>query len=126
MELLLLDTCCLCQSVVCCRVTPRQKAQVVQLVKTNKQTVTLAIGDGANDVSMIKSRSRPAPPRPATAEELREDAGLSPFTECDAGIVSLKKTLGTPSSSAEGARIEVWGVGRGLCPITRNFSIFGF
>jgi len=55
MEQLLLDTCCLCQSVICCRVTPRQKAQVVQLVKYNKQTVTLAIGDGANDVSMIKS-----------------------------------------------------------------------
>jgi len=54
--MLLLDTCCLCLSVICCRVTPLQKAQVVQLVKCNKQTVTLAIGDGANDVSMIKSQ----------------------------------------------------------------------
>lgn len=45
---------CLCQTVICCRVTPLQKAKVVQLVKKYKQAVTLAIGDGANDVSMIK------------------------------------------------------------------------
>jgi len=55
MEMLLLDACTMCQAVICCRVTPLQKAQVVELVKCNKQTVTLAIGDGANDVSMIKS-----------------------------------------------------------------------
>lgn len=34
--------------------TPLQKAQVVELVKKYKKAVTLAIGDGANDVSMIK------------------------------------------------------------------------
>lgn len=44
----------MCQTVICCRVTPLQKAQVVELVKKYKQAVTLAIGDGANDVSMIK------------------------------------------------------------------------
>eukprot|EP01061_Rhynchopus_euleeides_P023404 TRINITY_DN380_c0_g1_i2.p1 TRINITY_DN380_c0_g1~~TRINITY_DN380_c0_g1_i2.p1 ORF type:complete len:1306 (+),score=512.63 TRINITY_DN380_c0_g1_i2:726-4643(+) len=43
-----------CGVVICCRVTPGQKAQVVQLVKRNLDQVTLAIGDGANDVSMIK------------------------------------------------------------------------
>jgi len=32
----------------------------------------------------------------------------------------LKITLGTPSSSAEGARIEVWG-GEGVLALTRNF-----
>ncbi|CAK9050756.1 unnamed protein product [Durusdinium trenchii] len=43
-----------CRSVVCCRVSPKQKADVVDLVKTMDQTaVTLSIGDGANDVSMI-------------------------------------------------------------------------
>jgi hypothetical protein len=42
------------KSVICCRVTPLQKAMVVELIKKNKQAVTLAIGDGANDVSMIK------------------------------------------------------------------------
>ncbi|XP_062405252.1 probable phospholipid-transporting ATPase IM isoform X2 [Sardina pilchardus] len=52
---LLLDTACLCKTVICCRVTPLQKAQVVELVKKHKQAVTLAIGDGANDVSMIKT-----------------------------------------------------------------------
>ncbi|XP_029017518.1 phospholipid-transporting ATPase ID-like [Betta splendens] len=54
MELDFLRTACMCKSVICCRVTPLQKAQVVQLVKKYKQVVTLAIGDGANDVSMIK------------------------------------------------------------------------
>ncbi|XP_041917546.1 probable phospholipid-transporting ATPase IM [Alosa sapidissima] len=55
MQHLLLDTACLCKTVICCRVTPLQKAQVVELVKKQKQAVTLAIGDGANDVSMIKT-----------------------------------------------------------------------
>uniref|UniRef100_A0A3Q2Y9N2 Phospholipid-transporting ATPase n=1 Tax=Hippocampus comes TaxID=109280 RepID=A0A3Q2Y9N2_HIPCM len=55
LELELLRTACMCQTVICCRVTPLQKAQVVQLVKKYKQAVTLAIGDGANDVSMIKA-----------------------------------------------------------------------
>uniref|UniRef100_A0A7N8YPW2 Phospholipid-transporting ATPase n=1 Tax=Mastacembelus armatus TaxID=205130 RepID=A0A7N8YPW2_9TELE len=54
-ELEFLRTACMCKSVICCRVTPLQKAQVVELVKKYKQVVTLAIGDGANDVSMIKA-----------------------------------------------------------------------
>ncbi|KAK5870750.1 hypothetical protein PBY51_003671 [Eleginops maclovinus] len=55
MELEFLRTACMCKSVICCRVTPLQKAQVVELVKKYKRVVTLAIGDGANDVSMIKA-----------------------------------------------------------------------
>lgn len=51
----LLELACMCKTVVCCRVTPLQKAQVVELVKKHRHAVTLAIGDGANDVSMIKS-----------------------------------------------------------------------
>ncbi|XP_059952800.1 probable phospholipid-transporting ATPase IM isoform X3 [Mesoplodon densirostris] len=51
----LLELACMCKTVVCCRVTPLQKAQVVELVKKHRNAVTLAIGDGANDVSMIKS-----------------------------------------------------------------------
>jgi phospholipid-transporting ATPase len=42
-----------CKSVICCRVTPKQKAEVVRIVKTYLKKVTLAIGDGANDVNMI-------------------------------------------------------------------------
>ncbi|XP_056143015.1 phospholipid-transporting ATPase ID [Lampris incognitus] len=48
-------TACACKAVICCRVTPLQKALVVELIKKHKKAVTLAIGDGANDVSMIKS-----------------------------------------------------------------------
>ncbi|KAG8456790.1 hypothetical protein GDO86_002538 [Hymenochirus boettgeri] len=49
------DLACECSSVICCRVTPKQKAMVVDLVKRYKKAVTLAIGDGANDVNMIKT-----------------------------------------------------------------------
>ncbi|KAL0484641.1 phospholipid-transporting ATPase, partial [Acrasis kona] len=45
----------LCKSVICCRVSPSQKALVVSLVKDNLVGTTLAIGDGANDVSMIQA-----------------------------------------------------------------------
>ncbi|KAM5329762.1 phospholipid-transporting ATPase FetA-like [Glossophaga mutica] len=55
LELELLQTACMCQGVICCRMTPLQKAQVVELVKRYTKWVTLAIGDGANDVSMIKA-----------------------------------------------------------------------
>ena len=44
-----------CHSVICSRVSPLQKALVVKLVRDNLKVVTLAIGDGANDVSMIQS-----------------------------------------------------------------------
>ncbi|KAJ1566169.1 hypothetical protein HK096_002678 [Nowakowskiella sp. JEL0078] len=43
-----------CHSVICCRVTPLQKALVVKLVRKNLNKVCLSIGDGANDVSMIQ------------------------------------------------------------------------
>uniref|UniRef100_UPI00398F553A phospholipid-transporting ATPase IC-like n=1 Tax=Pristiophorus japonicus TaxID=55135 RepID=UPI00398F553A len=48
------ELACQCQAVICCRVTPKQKAMVVQLVKKYKSAITLAIGDGANDVNMLK------------------------------------------------------------------------
>ncbi|XP_062560434.1 probable phospholipid-transporting ATPase IA isoform X3 [Armigeres subalbatus] len=49
-----LDLCISCKAVICCRVSPIQKADVVDLVTTNTKSVTLAIGDGANDVAMIQ------------------------------------------------------------------------
>jgi phospholipid-transporting ATPase len=51
-----LELAMLCKAVVCCRVSPLQKALVVKLVKKNVAgAVTLAVGDGANDVSMIQA-----------------------------------------------------------------------
>lgn len=35
--------------------SPKQKAEVVELVKQSLDTITLAIGDGANDVGMIQT-----------------------------------------------------------------------
>uniref|UniRef100_M0ZI89 Phospholipid-transporting ATPase n=2 Tax=Solanum tuberosum TaxID=4113 RepID=M0ZI89_SOLTU len=43
-----------CASVICCRSTPKQKALVTRLVKVETHRTTLAIGDGANDVSMLQ------------------------------------------------------------------------
>nr|XP_032812637.1 probable phospholipid-transporting ATPase VA isoform X2 [Petromyzon marinus] len=43
-----------CRSVLCCRSTPLQKSMVVKLVREKLKVMTLAIGDGANDVSMIQ------------------------------------------------------------------------
>lgn len=43
-----------CASVICCRVSPKQKAMVTRLVKEGTKKTTLAIGDGANDVGMIQ------------------------------------------------------------------------
>ena len=51
---LLLHLAMLCEGVICCRVSPLQKALMVKLVKDGLYTMTLAIGDGANDVSMIQ------------------------------------------------------------------------
>ncbi|XP_058070915.1 probable phospholipid-transporting ATPase 5 [Magnolia sinica] len=44
-----------CASVICCRVSPKQKALVTTLVKDYTRKTTLAIGDGANDVGMIQA-----------------------------------------------------------------------
>jgi phospholipid-translocating ATPase len=44
-----------CRAVLCCRMSPLQKAEVVRIVKRSKEKpITLAIGDGANDCSMIQ------------------------------------------------------------------------
>ncbi|CAI8492867.1 unnamed protein product [Hanseniaspora opuntiae] len=45
----------LCKAVICCRVSPLQKALVVKMCKKKTSDLCLAIGDGANDVSMIQA-----------------------------------------------------------------------
>ncbi|RLN02225.1 hypothetical protein BBJ28_00000244 [Nothophytophthora sp. Chile5] len=43
-------------AVICCRVSPKQKAEIVEFVREfEPDSVTLAIGDGANDVAMIQA-----------------------------------------------------------------------
>lgn len=52
---LFVDLCILVDSAICCRVSPSQKASMVSTVRhVKKDCVTLAIGDGANDVAMIQ------------------------------------------------------------------------
>ncbi|XP_029821521.1 phospholipid-transporting ATPase IK [Manacus vitellinus] len=85
-----------CQAVICCRVTPKQKALIVQLVKKHKKAVTLAIGDGANDVNMIKSEC------------------ISPPPTADIGDVSAKKSLEFPELYVTGQQDELF-----------NYRVFG-
>ena len=44
-----------CQAVVCCRMSPLQKAEIVKMMKNSPlKPITAAVGDGGNDVSMIQ------------------------------------------------------------------------
>ncbi|XP_078259186.1 phospholipid-transporting ATPase IB [Rhinoraja longicauda] len=52
---LFLDLALSCKTVICCRVSPIQKSEIVQIVKKNVNAITLAVGDGANDVGMIQT-----------------------------------------------------------------------
>lgn len=53
LQTLFLDLAILADSVVCCRASPSQKASLVKGVRRRiKRSVTLAIGDGANDIGM--------------------------------------------------------------------------
>lgn len=50
------ELCTKTDSVICCRASPSQKALMVTHIRnTDKKLVTLAIGDGANDIAMIQS-----------------------------------------------------------------------
>ena len=50
------ELCVEVDSTVCCRASPSQKANMVSSVRSlKKESVTLAIGDGANDIAMIQS-----------------------------------------------------------------------
>ncbi|KAK6644623.1 hypothetical protein RUM43_000891 [Polyplax serrata] len=47
--------CTKCSGVICSRMSPLQKKEVVKLIKDQRRSpITAAIGDGANDVSMIQ------------------------------------------------------------------------
>ncbi|XP_071466865.1 phospholipid-transporting ATPase IB isoform X2 [Marmota flaviventris] len=50
-----LDLALSCKAVICCRVSPLQKSEIVEVVKKRVNAITLAIGDGANDVGMIQT-----------------------------------------------------------------------
>mmetsp|Transcript_15351 Transcript_15351/g.38040 ORF Transcript_15351/g.38040 Transcript_15351/m.38040 type:complete len:1784 (+) Transcript_15351:307-5658(+) len=56
LEELIFNIASQCDAVIACRVSPRQKALLVKLVRQRvvPEPVTLAIGDGANDVGMIQ------------------------------------------------------------------------
>jgi len=52
---LFFDLAILADSVICCRASPSQKAGLVKAIRKRvKKSITLAIGDGANDIAMIQ------------------------------------------------------------------------
>jgi phospholipid-translocating ATPase len=67
-----------CRTVVCCRVSPKQKGAVVRLIKAEEKAITLAIGDGANDCNMIQSAD--------VGIGIRGLEGLQAFNVCDYGV----------------------------------------
>jgi len=69
---------CSVKSVLCCRVSPDQKGQIVRLYKKKTSSVTLAIGDGANDCNMIRSAH--------VGVGIRGEEGLQAFNVSDYGI----------------------------------------
>jgi phospholipid-translocating ATPase len=55
LSLLFFDLVVQADSVICCRASPSQKASLVKKIRTKvKKSITLAIGDGANDIAMIQ------------------------------------------------------------------------
>lgn len=55
LEAIFFDLVLLADSVICCRAQPSQKAQVVSSIRKRvPNSVTLAVGDGANDIAMIQ------------------------------------------------------------------------
>lgn len=55
LKLLFYELAILANSVICCRASPSQKASLVKNIRKRvKKSITLAIGDGANDIAMIQ------------------------------------------------------------------------
>lgn len=55
LKILFYDLAILADSVICCRASPSQKAALVKNIRKRvKKSITLAIGDGANDIAMIQ------------------------------------------------------------------------
>jgi phospholipid-translocating ATPase len=64
-------------AVICCRVSPQQKADVVSIVK-DTGAITLAVGDGGNDVSMIqKAHVRRLSAKPTCLQALSALLGVT-------------------------------------------------
>ena len=55
LSMLFFDLVVVADSVICCRASPSQKASLVKKIRTKVNgSLTLAIGDGANDIAMIQ------------------------------------------------------------------------
>ncbi|WEW61723.1 drs2 neo1 protein [Emydomyces testavorans] len=55
LQALFFDLAILADSVICCRASPKQKAFLVKSIRERvNKSITLAIGDGANDIAMIQ------------------------------------------------------------------------
>ena len=85
---LLLQLSLRCEAVICCRVSPLQKADLVHLIKDNLNVLTLAIGDGANDVSMIQAAD--------IGVGISGEEGLQAVNSSDYAIAQVCETVREP------------------------------
>lgn len=88
---LLLQLSLRCEAVICCRVSPLQKAELVHLIKDNLNVLTLAIGDGANDVSMIQAAD--------VGVGISGEEGLQAVNSSDYAIAQVCETVSELESS---------------------------
>lgn len=96
---LLLQLAIQCEAVICCRVSPLQKALVVRLVKDGLHTMTLAIGDGANDVSMIQAAD--------VGVGIRGEEGLQAVNSSDYAISQVRSSIQQSVSRSEFFQVPV-------------------
>lgn len=87
-----------CEGVICCRVSPLQKALVVTLVKEGVGAMTLAIGDGANDVSMIQAAD--------VGVGISGEEGLQAVNSSDYAIAQVRVPPTTYHMRASGAYLS--------------------
>lgn len=78
--------------IICCylRVSPLQKSEVVEMVKKQVKVITLAIGDGANDVSMIQTAHVGVG---ISGNEGLQAANSSDYSIAQVSVISAKHTI---------------------------------
>ena len=106
LQLKFLELATLCKAVVCCRVTPLQKAQVVELVIKHEKKTTLAIGDGANDVSMIQSTVSLLPRSVACQREMFFQEHTSAWASVATRVNKLLKPAISPSANSVSSNVS--------------------
>jgi magnesium-transporting ATPase (P-type) len=123
----LVELCRTCSVVVCARCAPVQKSEMVQLVMGELGRVSLAIGDGGNDVPMIKTahvgvgimgnEGMQVPPNPVPRPPARPGPQTTQMHACAAArAAAAADRRGSPGRGHLGRRARVRVTFRGPRP----------